>query len=72
MAKDHFTTLIEKAQADCGTAMLGLPLGESLRHAELKGKYQGLTAALELYRQSIKIDATGDVDHDRDQPDEAA
>lgn len=56
LGKTHFEIAVEKAKRDLADAALALPLGESLRHAEIKGKHAGLDQALQLYRNSIRDD----------------
>ena len=45
---------------------LRVTLGDSLRHAKVQGTYEGLEMALKLYREAIKRDIVGDIDHDKE------
>ena len=66
VAQDHFTTLIEQEMAKCEKSALRVTLGDSLRHAKVQGAYEGLEMALKLYREAIKRDIVGDIDHDKE------
>lgn len=57
MANSRFETLIAKEKQIVLDGMLNLPLGDGLRHAELKGMHQGLDKALARYRETLKTDA---------------
>ncbi len=54
--KEHFEILVEKEIAVCATAALDCQLGDSHKHAEIKGRALGLKRALELYRKATRQD----------------
>ena len=58
--KSHFEVLLEKAMDECATGSLALPLGDTLNHARLKGRHDGLKEAAMLYRKSIRADLEED------------
>lgn len=52
MATSHFERLIEEARTELLKAHIAVSAGDSHRHAQLKGQYEGLQKALEIYRQA--------------------
>lgn len=60
MAQSHFEKLVEDEKRKTGEAMFSIAIGDSHRHAELKGVRQGLDKALELYRQASRTDVEQD------------
>lgn len=56
----RFERQMEKALSENVEAMLGVAIGDSHRHALIKGERQGLTKALKLFRDDNPIDPDGD------------
>jgi hypothetical protein len=56
MVLSHFEAAVQQAMADCGKETLAVELGDSHRHALIKGKHIGLEKALEIYRKSANQD----------------
>lgn len=56
MATTRFEILLEKAKADCVTAIFAAPLGDSHLHSRIKGEKIGLERAAVLYRQSLRAE----------------
>ena len=60
MVISRFEAFIQKEMQAVLDGMLNLPLGDSLRHAELKGMHKGLSSALKQHR----LERTTDDDKD--------
>ena len=56
----HFEKLIEDEKRKTADAMVGIPLGDSHKHARLVGVYAGLEAALVFYRHAARTDVEND------------
>ena len=58
--KSHFETLLDAELLRCAQDALAVPLGDSHRHALVKGEAMGLETARRLYRKAIRIDIDPD------------
>lgn len=56
MPVSRFEVLVKEATDRLGSAALELPLGDSHKLAELKGRAIGLRQSLELYKQTMRIE----------------
>lgn len=56
----RFERLMERALSDNTDAMFKVQIGDSHRHAYVKGVHKGLTDALELFRKDFQTDPDGD------------
>lgn len=60
MPTTYFEREIEKALSRNTDAMFSVLIGDSHRHALIKGERQGLEIALRLFHKEFKIDEDGD------------
>lgn len=52
----HFERAIVAAQRETADRMLAIPNGDSHKHAELKGVFQGLGQALDIFKKAARSD----------------
>lgn len=62
MPNSHFEGLLQAAMEANTEAMFQVSLGDSHKHAFIKGVREGLTKARDLYKQSVRRDLDGDED----------
>jgi hypothetical protein len=54
--RSHFELAVQKAMTECAQTSLAVSLGDSHKHAYVKGFHDGLQKSLEIYRTAARAD----------------